>query len=70
MSIELSENSYGHPEVRGGRRGNVPYLKLVYSSNDDLIGHDDGEPESVGSFVVAILAFASVSMFAAIWFLI
>jgi hypothetical protein len=69
MSIELSEESYGHPASRRRRNGNVPYLKLVYSSSEDMF-RDDGEPERAGSFVVAVLAVASASMFAAIWLLI
>lgn len=70
MSIDLSEGIYSQPKPRRGRHENVPYLKLVYSFNDELVGEDDGEPESAGSFVVAILAVASASMFAAVWLLI
>ncbi len=70
MSIDLSENAYGQSKHRRGKHESVPYLKLVYSFNDELVGEDDGEPESAGSFVVAILAVASASMFAAVWLLI
>ena len=70
MSIDLSEGIYHRPKPRRGRHENVPYLKLVYSFNDELVGEDDGEPESAGSFVVAILAVASATMFAAVWLLI
>jgi len=70
MSIDLSEDTYGHPKLRRGKRDSVPYLKLVYSFNEDLVGEDDGEPERAGSFVVAILAVASASMLAAVWLLI
>jgi hypothetical protein len=69
MSVELSEKIYRNPERRQNRSRSVPYLKLVHSSDVHLIS-EDGEPESAGSFVVAILAVASVSMFAAIWMLI
>lgn len=70
MSIDLSEEIYSQPNMRRGRHDSVPYLKLVYSFNEDLVGEDDGEPERAGSFVVAILAVASASMFAAAWLLI
>lgn len=70
MSIDLSEGIYSQPKLRRSARDPVPYLKLVYSFNEDLVGEDDGEPESAGSFVVAILAVASASMFAAVWLLI
>lgn len=69
MSIDMSDGLYGRPKRQSGR-GSVPYLKLVYSFNEDLVGEDDGEPERAGSFVVAILAVASASMFAAVWLLI
>ncbi|TNM64946.1 hypothetical protein [Aliirhizobium smilacinae] len=70
MSIDLSEKIYTQPNLRRGRHGDVPYLRLVYSFNDDLVGNDDGEPERAGSFVIAILAVASASMFTAVWLLI
>ncbi|GGF80896.1 MULTISPECIES: hypothetical protein [Rhizobium] len=69
MSIDMSDGLYGRPKRQSGH-GSVPYLKLVYSFNEDLVGEDDGEPERAGSFVVAILAVASASMFAAVWLLI
>ncbi len=70
MSIDLSEKIYSQPKLRRGKHESVPYLKLVYSFNDELVGEDDGEPESAGAFVVAILAVAAASMFAAVWLLI
>lgn len=70
MSIDLSEKIYSQPKWRRGKHESVPYLKLVYSFNDELVGEDDGEPESAGAFVVAILAVAAASMFAAVWLLI
>ncbi len=70
MSIDLSEDIYTQPKLRRGTHDSVPYLRLVYSFNEDLVGDDDGAPERAGSFVIAILAVASASMFTAVWLLI